>query len=93
VKLAPGELLRIALAERPTAGYRWEIEADGAPVCTLVSNVYDPPGDARPGRPGGRSWTFRVVRAGRAEIVLAARRPWEKQAPPASTFRITISAV
>lgn len=90
--LAQGQTFQIRLEENPTAGYLWELAADAAPTCTLISDSYEAPAGHVPGRPGLHSWTFRTHQAGKATIQLVMRRSWESRAAPAKTYRITVTA-
>ena len=92
IALRPGQTFTIRLTENPTTGFRWQVVSAGAPSCTLVADRVEPPDPQIPGRPGHRTWTFRVEHAGAAVIELAARRPWDPGAPAASSFRLDVSA-
>jgi len=91
LKLAPGEVFEIVLAENPTTGHRWYVAATGAPFCTLQSDAYEPPtGQATPGRGGLHRWKFQAAEPGAGAIELVYRRPWEKDTSPARTFRLHV---
>ncbi len=92
IELSPGDTFEIRLQERPTTGFRWQLVADGAPICVLMTDRFTAPHRKVPGEAGRHVWKFRVERSGRAAIELASRRPWDVDAPPAHVFRITVSA-
>ncbi len=92
ILLERGRTFRIRLEENRTAGFRWQIAAGAAPVCTLVDDTYEPPSASVLGRAGVHTWTYRVEQAGRAIVELDLRRPWDSDAPPAKSFRITVQA-
>jgi inhibitor of cysteine peptidase len=91
VALAPGETLEVALAEVPTAGYRWRVEDDGAPVCRLAADDSEPPAAGAVGGAGVRRLAFEVVARGSARIALAYGRGWSGAAP-ARRFTIDVDA-
>ncbi len=78
--LAPGEQLEVSLAETPGTGYRWRVERDGAPVCNLAGERFEP-GPPRPGAPGRRVFTFEASEPGKVRIALESRRGWEPGKP------------
>jgi len=94
-----GDLVIIELDANPTTGYSWEagpLPEDGP--LTLKSNKYETAAqrsaEIRPmvGQGGVATFTYQVVRAGKATTALAYRRPWEKGVKPEKTFTVTIEA-
>ena len=84
------EEFEVALTETPTTGYRWNVLADGAPVCRLERDGFAAP-ETTPGAPGRHTWTFSVARAGTAVIELAYRRPFGA-GKPARQFTLRVHA-
>jgi predicted secreted protein len=91
VELGVGETLDLRLPENRTAGYRWQVEAGGEPVGSLVSDSYQA-ADGPPGRGGTRELRFRAERSGEGEIRLAYRRSWETESSAARTFLVRVRA-
>jgi len=87
--LAVGEVVEISLAENPTTGFRWDLEVKPEPACTLANSTFEP-ATGPPGKGGTHRWQFRAVHPGTGEIVLAYRRPWERIASPAQTFKLSL---
>ena len=96
VQAPVGERFAVSLIGIPTAGYVWEpVEIPG--FVERLGSAIGPirPEQNQPGFTGGSHWevlTFRVTRAGRGELKLEQRRPWETGQPPAHTFRVTIAS-
>jgi len=94
-----GDLVIIELDANPTTGYSWEAGPlpDDGPL-TLKSNKYETAAqrssEIRPmvGQGGVATFTYQVVKTGKATIALAYRRPWEKDVKPVKTFTVTIEA-
>jgi inhibitor of cysteine peptidase len=80
VELKLGETMEVRLAENPSTGFRWIVAADGEPNCSLVGERA-PGGATRPGQPRQHRWQIRGKAAGRCEVELVYRRPWETAAP------------
>jgi inhibitor of cysteine peptidase len=74
IELAEGQEFELTLVENPTTGFRWRVAADGSPACSLVSDEFRAPDEARPGQGGSRAWRFRAVRAGECRIALSYSR-------------------
>jgi predicted secreted protein len=88
VTVSVGETLEIVLSEGRTAGYRWTVASDGAPVCRLQRDRYEAPPQP-PGAPGRHAWTFAAVAAGYATISLAYGRSFGGTSPTrAFTVRV-----
>lgn len=87
--LTPGQEFEIVLAENPTTGYRWELQAGGEPACAVLSDRFDARSPTTPGSGGARHWQFRAAREGSGRIELVYRRASERDRPPAQTFSLT----
>ncbi len=92
VTLGVGEMFEVKLPARPTAGYRWEIvSVDTAVVRRRGEGEFVAAGNA-PGAGGIATLRFEVVGAGRTKLVLAYRRPFEKETPPEAAFEVDVTA-
>ncbi len=89
IRPAVGETLEVVLSETRTTGHRWTVQSDGAPVCRLEHDRFDPP-PATPGAPGRHTWTFTAVQAGAAAIELAYARSFGSAG---ATRRFTLRVV
>ena len=93
IELPVGQMLEVSLPENPTTGYRWQVAQGGEPVCSLVRDAFDPPGDRdggqRLGRAGRHRWQLRAAHPGVGQIELVSRRPWGDQ-PAARRFTLTV---
>ncbi|HVN80911.1 MAG TPA: protease inhibitor I42 family protein [Terriglobia bacterium] len=85
-----GQELEIRLQENPTAGFRWRFVQTGEPVCTLLSDRFDP-GREAPGQAGVHSWKFKAITEGTATIKLVYCRSWENVTDAARSFACSLS--
>jgi inhibitor of cysteine peptidase len=90
INLHVGDGVKLSLAENPTTGYRWEFVTNPEPYCVVVSDAYVADAGGAIGSGGAHEWTFRAVSQGTGTVSLAYRRPWEKDTPPAQTFKLTM---
>ena len=85
-----GEPVTVVLAENPTTGYRWQVDADEAAL-PLSADEYD--GATQPvGAPGSRRLTFVPARAGRVTLRLVKRREWEDKAVGEFEVQLEVAA-
>jgi inhibitor of cysteine peptidase len=94
LKLKVGQVLRVTLPENRTSGYAWQIEQNGAPVCTLIHDAYIAPGGdpaTHVGSPGTHEWRFRADAAGVASIEMQLGRRWESKAAKRFSLRLLVS--
>jgi predicted secreted protein len=98
IEVKVGDTFSVSLSGVPTAGYVWAPEnlPTGLEVTAGLSGATSSNQNI-PGFTGGNHWevtTFRAVAAGRYELQLAQRRPWEPASEPAaSTFKAVINVV
>ena len=99
VKAAVGDIVLIKLQANRSTGFLWSAasQAKGS-VVELKSQRYLTAAQMSaeiqpmPGQGGATTFTYRVVRAGKATISLAYRRPGEKKTKPAKSFTVEIRA-
>ena len=84
-----GQEVEIRLPENPTAGFRWRIAQGGEPVCTLLSDWFDPGLDA-PGQAGIHSWKFKAIAEGTGAIKLIYRRSWQDNTAETRSFALSL---
>ena len=80
VTIRSGQLLRLALPETPTTGYRWSLQEPCVEHLDLKSDTAAHPDAQIPGAPGLRTWVFHAKAPGACEIRLVSGRSWEKAA-------------
>ncbi|MFH0771519.1 MAG: protease inhibitor I42 family protein [Candidatus Omnitrophota bacterium] len=90
VRMGIGGKLDLVLAGNPTTGYGWETTSlDSAIVREIGGHEFKP--DNKAIGSGGRvTLHFEGVGAGRAQLKLVYRRPWEKDVEPLDVFEITV---
>lgn len=96
IEVAVGQRFSVALVGVPTAGYLWA----PAQAPDFIARAGEATGNtttaqSQPDFAGGSHWevfVFNASAAGRGELVLEQRRPWETNEPASDTFRVTIVA-
>ena len=86
-----GETIEVSLAENPSTGYRWEVEALDNGVVSAGESSFSPTAGGV-GAGGTRHMTFRLHHAGSGRIVLALRRRWEPADAALRRWRVTVHA-
>jgi inhibitor of cysteine peptidase len=76
VQLTVGQTFTIALAETPTTGYRWKVANDGAPICSLIRDSFEP-SSRQLGSRGVHEWHFQANTPGTATIEMRLAREWD----------------
>jgi inhibitor of cysteine peptidase len=89
IEVAVGHSFELCLPENPTTGFRWVMRSDGKPVCTLLSDQFQP-GDLTPGQGGRHCWQFQVVQIGEGSLTLTYQRPWEQVGADTQTFTLQV---
>ncbi len=89
--LREGEVVDLAVADLPGAGYRWVVP-DVPDGLTIVSDdVAAPTASAGVGGPARRALSIRGDRAGSYDLLLVLVRPWEPAGvPPADIRRVAV---
>lgn len=75
IDLAVGECVVVELAETPSTGFRWQVEAE--PPLTLLESCWDPAVSAAIGGAGTRRLTLRSDAPGTAQLNVKLWRQWE----------------
>jgi inhibitor of cysteine peptidase len=88
VPVAVGETIEIDLAENPTTGYRWRLDASPGAVIRHVSDSFQ--AGKKPGEEGMHRWILRAANAGGGKILGQYRRPWSPDDPPTRTLSIRV---
>lgn len=92
--LIPYQPLVVRLPANPSTGYSWRYVVAGDDVLRLETiNGEAPAPNGMVGVAGEEVWSFRAQGAGRAVLTYVYERSWEKNAPPAQTFKLTVEVV
>ncbi|GIG91236.1 protease inhibitor I42 family protein [Plantactinospora endophytica] len=86
---ALGDLLVVRLAETPSSGYRWQLDAVETAVLAPSGDSFRPEHEGL-GGVGTRQLRFTATGAGRTALRLVLRRGWETAERPARRFEVTI---
>jgi predicted secreted protein len=84
-----GDQVVVELAEKPTTGYRWQVDVDAARA-RVVDDTFLSASDAM-GAPGRRRLTFEVLQAGEVDIRLRNARSWDPE-NAVGEFSVTLEA-
>ena len=82
----------ITLGSNPTTGYSWQESYDDA-VLELVEKTYKPGEKAKQGAVGAGGvefFRFKALKAGKTEITLVYKRPWEENTIDLKVFTVTV---
>ncbi len=90
INLRVGDQLNITLAGNPTTGYQWEVGTGNAAVLRSRGEPEFVSSSSAIGSGGKVTLHFDAVATGTVELKLIYHRSFEKQAPPAETFEVTI---
>jgi inhibitor of cysteine peptidase len=72
-----GDVVEVRLPEKPSTGYRWQLE-DTDPEVAVLEISYTSSSDRRvAGGPGVRIFRLRVSSHGPVDLVFRLRRPWD----------------
>jgi len=84
IKTTVGREFVIILDANATTGYEWQFAnpIDDS-LISIVSSEYVPYKTGLVGSGGKSVWTFKAVKAGKAQMSFKYIRPWEKNTPPA----------
>ena len=94
LRLTRGDMLTVELKSNPTTGFRWQTaDANNNGVLKAEKDEFVAPDTTRCGAPGLQRLSFTPITAGETVLRLVYARPWEKGAPPARSFHVTVSVV
>jgi len=92
IKLTKGATLEIRLKSNRTTGFSWSIAKSDKEIIKQMGDVkYERPAKGAIGAGGTDVITFTAEKAGTSEVELAYKRPFEKDTPPAKTFKLTVT--
>jgi inhibitor of cysteine peptidase len=91
VDVAVGETLVLRLSATAGTGYSWNVIAiDDKQLAREGDATFEPAKAPMPGAAGFEVLRFKAKSRGRSLLELHYVRPWEKDAAPARTFRLTV---
>ena len=94
LRLTYGDTLTVELKSNPSTGYRWQTaDAGENGVLKAEKDEFIAPDTTRCGAPGLQRLSFTPAAPGETTLHLVYVRPWQKNAPPARSFRVTVSVV
>ena len=82
----------IALDSNPTTGYSWQASYDES-ILELVGKSYELGKEAKQGAVGAGGveyFQFKALKAGKTEITLVYKRPWEEETLDQKVFTVNI---
>ena len=91
LELRLGERLAVSLEGNPTLGYRWEVAANDPAILQPNGTPQFAPGGGAAVGSGRFTLKFTAIAAGQTDLRLHYRRPFEKVAPPAKRFQVSVT--
>jgi len=82
----------IALDSNPTTGFTWHRSHD-ATILELIEKTYEPSEEAEQGLIGAGGteyFRFKALKAGKTEITMVYKRPWEEEIIDQKVFTVNI---
>jgi predicted secreted protein len=89
VVVSEGDRVVVRVPEIASAGYQWSVEELTGPLELEASDLTL--GSAAPGAAAERVVALRAAGGGEGRLVLALRRPWEREEPAADHFRVAVT--
>jgi inhibitor of cysteine peptidase len=91
VRLARGETLEVRLPSNRTTGFSWQLARyDKEKLKSQGKPEYERPKKPLPGAGGVEVFRFTAEAAGKSELELVYKRPFEKDKPPARTYKLAV---
>lgn len=93
IHVLPGKTICIKLNANHTTGYSWSLAAVDKSILEVGEEgeyESDPHPEGMVGVGGYEVWSFKAIATGETEISLVYVRPWEKDEPPAMTFKLKV---
>ena len=92
VKLGKGDTLELKLEALPSAGYSWQVAKQNDKQLKLQGKpTYERPEKKVIGAKVKQVFRFKAAAAGASDLELVYRRPFEKDKPPAKTFKLHVT--
>jgi inhibitor of cysteine peptidase len=86
-----GTKIELRLPSNASTGYSWVLDQGDAKKLPSMGKASYEQGKAEvPGAPGIQVWHFKAAKKGVVTLKLNYLRPWEKNTPPAKTWKVTI---
>jgi inhibitor of cysteine peptidase len=93
IKAKAGTCISICLEGNPTTGFTWESIYKVSPVLKRMKEPEFRSNSKLIGSGGKFTFQYKAARHGRTTLMLVYRRSWEKNIPPAKTFKLDIAVI
>lgn len=94
LRLNPGDVIRLRLHSTPGTGYSWQfVQLDKSKLDLVGTPAFVPPPKGIPGAEGHQVFHLQAKGSGTCVVDLEYLRPWEKNAPAARKFKITVTVL
>src|SRR5262249_23580125 len=91
VKVSKGTIVAIKLVSKPTTGFSWDVDKNNKDVLMFSGKKeFEKPNPPLPGAPSVQVMRFTAKDKGTSDVELIYHRPFEKDVPPAKTFKVKI---
>ena len=93
INIGINQQFAIALGSNPTTGYSWQV-SHNEDMLELVKSEYEMSKEAEQGVVGAGGtefFWFKALKAGKTEITLVYKRPWEEPSPQDITKVFTVN--
>jgi inhibitor of cysteine peptidase len=92
VKIAKGQILQLKLDALPSAGYTWQVSKQNEEQLKLQGKpVFERPEKKVIGGKVTQVFRFKAEAVGTSDLELHYKRPFEKDKPPAKTFKLNVT--
>jgi len=85
--------LRVVLTEKPSTGYRWQVEDKSSGCLEMVFQEFSAKHSQMIGAPGLAVFYFKPIKPGRCTLILKLWRSWEGDKSTVKWFQITVSII
>ena len=93
IELRKGDMMIVSLQETPTTGYRWAVDNIDEEILQLQDEGFRIAPEAGVGGRGTRTFSFRAITAGSANLKLKLRREWLGDASITERYSLTINVL
>jgi inhibitor of cysteine peptidase len=90
LEVSQGDTFSVRLAENPSTGYRWGVDASNEQIVKLQGADFSIAPETSMGGGGARFFTFKTQSPGTVRIQLKLAREWEPEDAAIGRFEVTI---
>jgi inhibitor of cysteine peptidase len=93
VDLAKGDKLVVKLPANPSTGFTWVVASEKSDILKAPEKpMFEKDKNAKGvGAGGTQVFTFEATKAGKVDVEMHYKRPFEKDKEPAKTFKFTVT--